>query len=964
MDPNKITQKVAEIVNAARDLALEKSHQQLTPLHVATALFDDPEGIARQARLARGSRSQLPPPQAVLRAGNEDSLKSLLRVLHRALVRLPAVSGADADEVFMSADLKKVFQAASKLQKQKGDGFLGADVLFAAVLDAKEVSKAVEEAGLNKAALVAAIEEQRGSGTVDSATADQQFDALNKYGVDLTANAAKLDPVIGRDEEIRRTVRVLCRRTKNNPVLIGEPGVGKTAIVEGLAQRIVKGDVPETLKGVRLVSLDMGSLVAGAKYRGEFEERIKAVLKEVKEANGAVVLFIDEIHLVLGAGKTEGAMDAANLLKPMLARGELRLIGATTLNEYREHVEKDAAFERRFQQVLVGEPSVTDTVQILRGLKERYASHHGVQISDRALVVAAELADRYITQRFLPDKAIDLVDEACSNLQVQLQSKPEAIDGLERQLIRLQVEEKALEKEKDKASRERLKDVGREITELRDKLRPLQMRYQAEKARLDEIKNLQHKREELQVRLQQAENRMDLAMVADIRYGALAEVEEALKRRQAEARTSDHMLSDVVGPEDIATVVSKWTGIPVNKLTASDRDRLAHLETFLHERVVGQDSAIKAVADAVLRSRAGLGARTRGSSFLFLGPTGVGKTELAKALANMLFDSEKQMIRIDMSEYMEKHSVSRLIGAPPGYIGHEAGGQLTEAVRRRPYSVVLFDEVEKAHGDVMNLLLGVLDDGRLTDSKGRTVSFANTVIIMTSNIGAHVLLDRGNAPEARALVMELVRKHFRPEFLNRIDEIVQFDPLSPAMLREVARLQSNEIDARLKERNIELSFTGMRGLCTWLLARMVLECAACCCHRPGSLPCTAAPLLPLRPSSGPCAARPADAALDFAVDQSYDHAFGARPLRRWLEHNVVTPLSRMIITGELTEDSKVTADHKAGAAEMSFKVVRDEAAAAARAEAARAAAGNTLKKMRLAPGDDLEDDEFDDDMEE
>ena len=895
MDPNKLTQKVAEIVNAARDVALEEQQQQLAPLHVAIVMFEDPEGIAKQA---------------CLKASNEDSYRSAVRLLRKNLTRLPKME-PPPDEVFMSPDLKKAFAAASKLQKDKEDSFLGADVLLQAIVDTSTVSKVLEDAGITKKQFIASLETTRGSRKVDSQTADAQFDALSKYGIDLTAKAAELDPVIGRDEEIRRVVRVLCRRTKNNPVLIGEPGVGKTAIVEGLAQRVVKGDVPATLQGVRIISLDMGSLVAGAKYRGEFEERIKAVLKEVHDAEGHVILFIDEMHLILGAGKTEGAMDAANLLKPMLARGELRLIGATTLNEYREHVEKDAAFERRFQQVLVGEPSVSDTIQILRGLKERYASHHGVQISDRALVVAAELADRYITNRFLPDKAIDLVDEASSNLQVQLESKPEAIDVLERQMIRLQVEEKALQKEKDKQSVERLGEVRREMGELADKLKPLQMRYQQEKAQLDEIKGLQKKKEELQIRLGQAEARMDLAMVADIKYGALAEVAEALARKQAAARKSDRMLSDVVGPEEVATVVSKWTGIPVTKLQATDRERLMHLEEYLHERVVGQDAAVKAVAEAVLRSRAGLASANRGASFFFAGPTGVGKTELAKALAGMLFDSEKQIVRIDMSEYMEKHSVSRLIGAPPGYIGHESGGQLTEAVRRRPYSVVLFDEVEKAHPEVLNIMLQILDDGRITDSKGRTVSFANTLVILTSNLGSHVLLGAGGtSPEAKAAVMDIIRKHFRPEFLNRLDEIVIFDPLSPEQLREVARLQAAELNQRLAQKSITMTVT--------------------------------------------------PAALDFAVSQSYDVMYGARPLRRWLEHSIITPLSRMLIGGELTEDSVVVVD--AGADGLTFTVRPDEAAAAARAATAGA---NAAKKIRLAGlvGDAMDDEDFMDDDE-
>lgn len=876
MDPNKLTQKTAEVVNAARDLALEEQHQELHPIHLAIVMVEDPEGIAKHA---------------IMKHGGDAAYKSVVRLLRRRLVVLPKLEPTPTD-VYLGNDTKKVFQAANKIMKKKEDSFMGVDVLFLALLEvSKDVSKALEEAGLGKGQVVNALEATRGSHRVDSANADDQFEALSKYGTDLTARAAELDPVIGRDEEIRRVIRVLCRRTKNNPVLIGEPGVGKTAIVEGLAQRIVKHDVPNTLKDVRLISLDIGALIAGAKYRGEFEERLKAVIKEVQDAQGKVIMFIDEMHLILGAGKTDGAMDAANLLKPMLARGELRMIGATTLEEYREHVEKDAAFERRFQQVLVGEPSVQDTIQILRGLKERYSSHHGVQIADKALVVAAELSDRYITNRFLPDKAIDLVDEACSNLQVQLESKPEQIDVLERQMIRLQVEEKALEKEKDKVSQERVAEVRKEIGEIRDTLRPLQMRYESEKQRLDEIKALQKKKEELQIRLEQAENRMDLAMVADIRYGALAEVSEALAKRQAEAKQADHMLSEIVMPEDVATVVSKWTGIPVNKLQSTDRERLMHLEDFLHERVIGQDDAVRAVADAVLRSRAGLGARTRGSSFLFLGPTGVGKTELAKALASMLFDSEKQLVRIDMSEYMEKHSVSRMIGAPPGYVGHESGGQLTEAVRRRPYSVVLFDEVEKAHPDVMNLLLGVLDDGRLTDSKGRTVSFANTIIIMTSNLGSKILLENGSSPDAKEAVMNVVRNNFRPEFLNRLDEMVIFDPLGPSQLREVARLQTLELNKRLVERSITLNMT--------------------------------------------------DDALDYAAKESFDHMYGARPLRRWLEHNIITTLSRMIISGDLPDDSKVTVGVDANG--LTFSVKPDEAAAAARA----AMSGASVKRAKL-----------------
>ncbi|KAK9793452.1 hypothetical protein WJX73_009135 [Symbiochloris irregularis] len=806
MDPNRWTQKTVAAINAAQQLAQEHSHQQIQPTHLAVVLFEDEEGIAKRA---------------ILRLGNEETLRSVLRVLKKQLVRLPSIDPAP-DQADLSASLRKVLQHASKLQKDSADSFVGVDTLLRALLENKDIATALSEAGTSRKQVESALEEVRGKDTViDSQTGDEQFEALQKFGHDLTAQVAHLDPVIGRDEEIRRVIRVLCRRTKNNPVLIGEPGVGKTAIIEGLAQRIVKGDIPDSLRGSCVVALDMGALVAGTKFRGEFEDRIKAVLKEIKQATN-VILFIDEIHLVMGAGKTDGAMDAANLLKPMLARGELRCIGATTLAEYRQHMERDAAFERRFQQILVGEPSVADTITILRGLSEKYSSFHGVRVSDRALVVAAELSSRYIQNRFLPDKAIDLVDEACSNMRVQLESMPEEMDLMQRQQYRLRVEEAALSKEKDKASKGRLEEVRQELGTLADRLQPLQMRYSQEKQRLDALRDLQKKKENMLIKLEQAELRNDLAMAADIKYGGLHDVEEAIKTKRAQA-PEQAMLSEEVGPDDIATVVARWTGIPVSRLQQAERARLLRLKADLHQRVIGQDAAVASVADAVLRSRAGLASTERGSSFLFLGPTGVGKTELAKALAALLFDSEKMMVRIDMREYMEKHSVSRLIGAPPGYIGHDQGGQLTEAVRRRPYSVILLDEIEKAHRDVTNVLLSALDDGRLTDSSGRTVSFANTVIIMTSNLG--------------------------------LDDIVVFEPLQPQQLRSVARLQAAQIGERLAGRSIQLDVT--------------------------------------------------DAALDLAVHQAYDPAYGARPLRRWLEHNIMTDLSRMLIAGELPDESTV-----------------------------------------------------------
>jgi ATP-dependent Clp protease ATP-binding subunit ClpB len=854
MDPNRLTEKAQDAIRQAQGLAQRHGHSQIEVEHLAVAVLTQEGGLA---------------PRIVEKAGGAPA--DLVRRLQQALERLPRVSGpgARADQLYISPRVKGILDAAEAEARRMQDEYVSVEHLLLSLADGQDgtVAEAFRAASLGREKLLEAVAAVRGGQRVTSPTPEGTFEALEKYGRDLTALAqqGKLDPVIGRDEEIRRVVQILSRRTKNNPVLIGAPGVGKTAIVEGLAQRIVRGDVPEGLKGKRVVTLDMGALIAGAKYRGEFEERLKAVLKGVVDAQGAVVLFIDELHTVVGAGAAEGAMDASNLLKPMLARGELHCIGATTLDEYKKHIEKDAALERRFQPVLVDQPTVEDTVSILRGLRERYEVHHGVRIKDAALVAAAVLSDRYISDRFLPDKAIDLVDEAAARLRTEIDSMPAELDEITRRVLQREIEREALKKETDEASRERLQRLEEDLAGLQAQATTLREQWEREKAALERPRQLRKRIDEVKVAIDQAMRAYDLNRVAELQYGTLAGLERELQQvQQPPGGGGRRLIKEEVDEEDIAEVVARWTGIPVSKLMEGEMQKLLRLPEQLHRRVVGQDEAVQAVADAVVRARAGIKDPRRPiGSFLFLGPTGVGKTELARALAESLFDAEENMVRLDMSEYMEKHTVARLIGAPPGYVGYEEGGQLTEAVRRKPYSVVLLDEIEKAHPDVFNVLLQVLDDGRLTDGQGRTVNFKNTVLIMTSNIGSQLILELRGSDERsyqrmREQVLEALRRQFRPEFLNRVDEVVVFRALTEAELRTIVDIQLEDLRRRLADR------------------RMALEAT--------------------------------EAARAHLARVGYDPVFGARPLKRVIQREVETPVARLIVAGRLADGGTARVD--------------------------------------------------------
>ena len=856
MNFQKYTQKSIAAVQSAQQLAATYGNQQLLPEHILLALLQQEDGLI---------------PGCVERCGvSASTLKNSVQDLVEAL---PKVSGVTADRIYSTQELEAAMNEAESIATKMQDEYISVEHLMLGIIDKAtgKLKQTLQASGVTYQKFMEVLKDVRGNQKVTSDNPEETYDVLKKYGSDLTemARNQKLDPVIGRDDEIRNVVRILSRKTKNNPCLIGEPGVGKTAIAEGLAQRIVKGDVPDNLKDKTLFSLDMGSLIAGAKFRGEFEERLKAVLNEVKKSDGEIILFIDELHTIVGAGKSDGAMDAGNLLKPMLARGELHCIGATTLNEYRQYIEKDAALERRFQPVMVDEPTVEDTIAILRGLKQRYEVYHGVKIQDGALIAAATLSNRYISDRFLPDKAIDLVDEACALIKTEMNSMPTEMDDVRHDIMQLEIEEAALKNEEDNLSKAHLEEIQKELAELRDKFNEMSTRWENERDSIGKVQKIREEIEQVKAQIEQAENSYDLNKAAELKYGRLPQLMEEKEACEKAAEEAEHstnkLLRDRVTEEEIAKIVSRWTGIPVSKLVESERNKLLHLDDILHKRVIGQDEAVQKVADAILRSRAGIQDPNRPiGSFMFLGPTGVGKTELAKALAEALFDDEKAMVRIDMSEYMEKYSVSRLIGAPPGYVGYDEGGQLTEAVRRKPYAVVLFDEVEKAHPDVFNVLLQVLDDGRITDSQGRTVDFKNTIIILTSNLGSDIILegitDNGEiSEEARGMVDQLLKRSFRPEFLNRLDEIIYYKPLTKANIYGIVDLLVKDLKKRLEARQLDLTLT--------------------------------------------------DAAKDYMIDTAFDPQYGARPLKRFIQSNIETLVARKIISEDPTPSTVITIDY-------------------------------------------------------